>query len=74
MAKLPVDHQALVIKAPSAFQPGGTHGVAARRVIIRARKGVASPLQILPGLVLHEADGRYTADAANVLNGGALEI
>jgi tRNA1(Val) A37 N6-methylase TrmN6 len=49
-------------------------GVAARRVIIRARKGVASPLQILPGLVLHEADGRYTADAANVLNGGALEI
>lgn len=49
-------------------------GMAARRVIIRARKGVASPLRILPGLVLHEADGSYTADAANVLSGGALEI
>jgi tRNA1(Val) A37 N6-methylase TrmN6 len=48
--------------------------MAARRVIIRARKGVASPLRILPGLVLHEADGRYTVEAANVLNGGALEI
>ena len=48
--------------------------MAARRVIIRARKGVASPLRILPGLVLHEADGSYTADAANVLSGGALEI
>ena len=49
-------------------------GTAARRLIIRARKGVASPLQMLPGLVLHEADGRYTDAAASVLGGAALDI
>ena len=49
-------------------------GVAARRLIIRARKGVASPLQVLPGLVLHEADGSYTDAATAVLGGGALEV
>jgi tRNA1(Val) A37 N6-methylase TrmN6 len=49
-------------------------GMAAHRVIISARKGVASPLRILPGLTLHEPDGSYTIDAANVLNGGALEV
>lgn len=49
-------------------------GMAARRLIIRARKGVASPLQILPGLVLHEADGRYTDAAAAVLGGGGLDL
>lgn len=42
-------------------------GRAAKRVILRARKGVASPLEILPGLVLHEDDGNYTAAARDVL-------
>ena len=43
----------------------------AKRVIVRARKGVASPLRLLPGLVLHQADGAYTAEAENILRGGA---
>jgi tRNA1(Val) A37 N6-methylase TrmN6 len=47
----------------------------AKRVILRARKGVATPLRLAPGLVLHEADGRYTAAAERVLRDGAgLEI
>jgi tRNA1(Val) A37 N6-methylase TrmN6 len=43
---------------------------AAKRVIVRARKGVASPLTLLPGLVLHRPDGSYTEDAERVLRGG----
>jgi tRNA1(Val) A37 N6-methylase TrmN6 len=43
----------------------------AKRVIVRARKGVATPTRLLPGLVLHEADGRYTAAADAVLRDGA---
>ena len=43
----------------------------AKRVIIRARKGLASPLRLLPGLVLHQADGAYTAAAEKILRGGA---
>jgi tRNA1(Val) A37 N6-methylase TrmN6 len=39
-------------------------------VIIRARKGLASPLRLLPGLVLHQADGAYTAAAEKILRGG----
>jgi tRNA1(Val) A37 N6-methylase TrmN6 len=46
-------------------------GKPARRVIVRARKGVATPSRLLPGLVLHEADGRFTAAADAVLRGGA---
>jgi tRNA1(Val) A37 N6-methylase TrmN6 len=47
----------------------------AKRVIVRARKGVATPTRLLPGLVLHEADGRYTAAADAVLrDGAALEF
>jgi tRNA1(Val) A37 N6-methylase TrmN6 len=42
-------------------------GRPAKRVVIRARKGVASPLTLSAGLVLHEEDGRFTAAAENVL-------
>ncbi len=44
---------------------------AAKRVIVRARKGVETPTRLTPGLVLHVADGRYTAAADAVLRGGA---
>jgi tRNA1(Val) A37 N6-methylase TrmN6 len=44
---------------------------AAKRVIVRARKGVETPTRLTPGLVLHAADGRYTAAADAVLRGGA---
>ena len=46
-------------------------GKPASRVIVRARKGVASPTRLLPGLVLHEADGRYTTAADAILREGA---
>lgn len=46
-------------------------GVAAKRVIVRARKAIRSPLVLSAGLVLHEGDGRYTAAAEAVLRDGA---
>ncbi len=43
-------------------------GSPARRILVRATKGSGRPLRILPGLVLHEPDGRYTLEARSVLN------
>ena len=43
----------------------------AGRVLVRARKQVAAPARLAAGLVLHEADGRFTAAADSVLRGGA---
>jgi tRNA1(Val) A37 N6-methylase TrmN6 len=48
---------------PRAGQP-------ASRVIVKARKQIAAPARLAPGLVLHEADGRFTAAAEAVLRGG----
>jgi tRNA1(Val) A37 N6-methylase TrmN6 len=49
-------------------------GRAAKRVLVRGRKGVAAPMALLPGLVLHDEDGRYTAGAEAVLrHAAALE-
>lgn len=44
-------------------------GEAAKRVIVQARKASRAPFRMLHGLVLHEADGTYTADADAVLRG-----
>lgn len=50
-------------------------GVAAKRVILQACQGSRAPVQMLSGLVLHEADGTYTAAADAVLrDGGALAL
>lgn len=47
-------------------------GVAAKRVIVRARKGVRGGAVMHPGLVLHgPGDTRYTAEAAAILRDGA---
>lgn len=46
-------------------------GVAAKAVILRARKGVRGPARIAPGLVLHEKGGRFTAAAARILREAA---
>lgn len=47
----------------------------AKLVIVRARKGVATPTRLAHGLILHESDGRYTATAQAVLRrGGALQL
>lgn len=45
-------------------------GVEAKRVIVRARKDRKTPARILPGLALHEADGKYTEAADKILRGG----
>ncbi len=46
----------------------------AKRIIVRARKGVETPTRLTPGLTLHEADGRYTPAADAVLRGGAALV
>lgn len=45
-------------------------GSPAKRVILRARCDVRSPGAILPGLVMHKADGSLTAEARAVLEDG----
>lgn len=50
-------------------------GDPATRIIVQGRKGSRAPTKLLAGLVLHEADGRYTDEAEAVLRGGAaLEL
>lgn len=46
-------------------------GYPAKRVLVSARTGVAAPLRMAPGLVLHEASGAYTQAAREVLENGA---
>ena len=45
-------------------------GRPASRILVRARKQVAAPARLAPGLVLHEPDGRFTAAAEAILRGG----
>jgi len=45
-------------------------GRAASRILVRARKQVAAPARLAVGLVLHEADGRFSPAAEAVLRGG----
>jgi tRNA1(Val) A37 N6-methylase TrmN6 len=45
-------------------------GHPAKRVIVRARRGLKSPSMILPGLVLHQENGKYTKEASQVLQDG----
>jgi tRNA1(Val) A37 N6-methylase TrmN6 len=46
-------------------------GTVASRVIVQGVKGSKAPLQMLPGLVLHNEDNSFTADAEAVLRNGA---
>ena len=50
-------------------------GKPAKRVIVHAKKGSATPLRLMPGLVLHRSDGRNTDAAEAILrHGGALDL
>ena len=49
-------------------------GDAAKRVILQVSKGSRAPLTLLPGLVLHAADGTYLPEADEVLRGAALTL
>lgn len=46
-------------------------GRAATRVVVAARKDAKSPLAVLPGLMLHHAEGGYTERADDVLRRAA---
>jgi tRNA1(Val) A37 N6-methylase TrmN6 len=46
-------------------------GETAKRIVVQVRKGSLGPLQVLPGLVLHQASGKYTDEADDVLRGRA---
>ncbi|HLO76048.1 MAG TPA: methyltransferase, partial [Magnetospirillum sp.] len=46
-------------------------GKAATRVVVAARKDAKTPLEVLPGLLLHHDDGAYTAKADDILRRGA---
>ncbi len=45
-------------------------GEPATRVIVQAKKGSKAGLSLWPGLLLHEDDGGYTAEAEAMLRGG----
>lgn len=45
-------------------------GAPAARVVLRAVKSARAPLTLASGLVLHDADGRYTEEAEAVLRDG----
>ena len=46
-------------------------GEAARLIVLRGVRNGGGPGRLLPGLVLHDANGNYTAEAHNVLRAGA---
>lgn len=46
-------------------------GEAAGRILLRGERGSRAPLQLLPGLVVHETDGQFTAEADFILRGNA---
>lgn len=56
-----------IVVAPLWSHPGKV----ARRVLVRARKGVSTPLRLVPGLTLYDNDGGYTAAAESILRTGA---
>jgi tRNA1(Val) A37 N6-methylase TrmN6 len=45
-------------------------GLAAKRVVVRARKGSRSPLLLKAGLVLHASEGKFTPEAEAILRDG----
>ena len=45
-------------------------GMPAKRILVRARKGVRTPLVLAAGLVLHETDGRFTPQTEAILRDG----
>jgi len=62
---------ALPDKGVSLFPLWPKARVAAKRVIVQARKGSHAPFSLLPGLVLHQADGSWTDEADAVLRRGS---
>lgn len=50
-------------------------GEPAKRVLVQGIKASRAPLALLPGMVLHEADGSYTREANDILrNAASLDL
>ena len=49
-------------------------GVPAKRFILQARTGVRTPMRLMAGMIVHNSDGKFTAEADAVLRGAALDI
>jgi tRNA1(Val) A37 N6-methylase TrmN6 len=47
-------------------------GEAAARILVDARRGSRAPLAVLPPVVLHDADGRFTPEAEALHRGAAI--
>lgn len=59
----------------SVFPIWPKRGRPARRVIVSARRGVKGPLHLMPGLLMHEEDGKFTGDVEDVMrHGRGLDI
>jgi tRNA1(Val) A37 N6-methylase TrmN6 len=50
------------------------YGKEAKRVVIQCKKNHKSNARILPGLFMHDADGKYSADLDGILNGNFLQL
>ncbi len=61
---------ALPEKGVCAFPLWPHAGEAPKRVIVQARKGSSAPFALLPGLVLHSADGGWTPESDAILRRG----
>jgi tRNA1(Val) A37 N6-methylase TrmN6 len=66
--------EALAVLPPaglSLFPLWPKTGLPARRVLVQAVKGSGAPTRLLPGLVLHRADGSHSDESEAVLRAGA---
>lgn len=70
MERLP-DMLAAMAGGVTVFPLWPRQGAPAKAVLVRCVKDSAAPLRLLPGLLLHLADGRYTVNADAILRGGA---
>ena len=61
---------ALPDRGTCAFPLWPHAGEAPKRVIVQARKGSSAPFALLPGLVLHSADGGWTTESDAILRRG----
>jgi len=58
-------------KGVTAFPLWPRPGAVPKRVIVQAQKGSRAPFCLLPGLILHQADGSWTQEAQAVLRRGS---
>jgi tRNA1(Val) A37 N6-methylase TrmN6 len=63
--------RALPNSGVSAFPLWPKRDAPAKRVVLQLQRGSRAPFALLPGLVLHQADGRYTPEADAILRGAA---